>query len=77
MAAFLASVMLASLTAYSPSPPNIGGAVVQSLRQHTGSSSLSRDGTWASCIGSSQPQPLHHQEGPSTYIYCNSILHSC
>ena len=40
-----------------------------------GSSSLSRDQTQAPCIGSTESQPLHHQESPPlTAIPC-SYLH--
>ena len=37
---------------------------VNSQLQHVGSSSLTRDGTWAPGIGSSESQPLGHQGRP-------------
>ena len=32
--------------------------------RHVESSSLTRDGTWAACIGSAESQPLDHQGSP-------------
>ena len=40
---------------------------------HEGSSSLTRDRTWAPCIGSSESQPLRHQGSPwNPYSFCVS-----
>ena len=42
----------------------------RSLLQHAGSSSLTRDQTWAPWTGSSESQPLGHQESPLiSWIY--------
>ena len=41
--------------------------VMQALQlQHVGSRSLTRDQTWALCIGSVKSQPLDHQGSPQT-----------
>ena len=37
---------------------------MQALLQHVGSSSLTRDQIWASCIGSTQSWPPDHQGSP-------------
>ena len=31
---------------------------------HTGSSFLTRDRTWAPCLGNAESEPLHHQGSP-------------
>ena len=36
-----------------------------SCGMHVGSSSLTRDRTWAPCIGSAESYPLHHQGSPT------------
>ena len=38
--------------------------------QHVGSSSLTRDRTWAPCTGSSESQPLDHQGSPISITFC-------
>ena len=40
-----------------------------SCSMHAGSSSPTRDRTWAPCIGSSEPYPLDHQGSPSHNIF--------
>ena len=39
--------------------------------QHVGSSSLTRDRSWAPCIGSADSQPLNHQGGPCLFFLMN------
>ena len=41
------------------------GTWTLSCGMHVGSSSLTRDWTWAPCIGSAESYPLHHQGSPS------------
>ena len=36
--------------------------------QHVGSSSLTRDGTWVPCIGSSESKLLDHQGSPTSLV---------
>ena len=45
--------------------------------QHVGSSSLIRDRTQASCIGSTEPQPLDHQGSPCFQLFVLKIINLC
>ena len=40
---------------------------------HVGSSSYTRDGTWATCIGSAESWPLDHRGSPHFYFHVLKI----
>ena len=46
--------------------PGLSCSIQDLQLQHVGSSSLTRDQTWALCIGSVKSQPLDHQGSPQT-----------
>ena len=45
-----------------------------SCSMQVGSSSPTRDRTWAPCIGSAESYPLDHQQSPSYWIFCSLLL---
>ena len=48
---------------------------LQSSLWHAGSSSLTRDKTQAPCIGSTESQPLDHQQSPWNMFETSSFIH--
>ena len=44
--------------------------------RYVGSSSLTRDGTWAACVGSSESQPLDHYRSPSSLFFKSHLSHT-
>ena len=51
-----------------------------SCGMHVGSSSLTRDGTWAPCLGSAESYPLDHQGSPPPTFFSpqfNNIFWRC
>ena len=53
----------------------IFSGIENSLLQHVGSSSLTRNKTWAPCIGRLESQSLDHQGSPMYHIFliCSSV----
>ena len=48
-----------------------------SCGMHVGSGSLTRDQTWAPCIGNEESYPLHHQGCPSLSYFIKLFIYGC